>query len=412
MKFFTSISIAILTGALALCCAGIVASACTEWYNVSSFEGKAGFIVVGIALLGGLAGLVIGFAVAWIVASEVSPWFFKGLGLSCGIVLALSALATLFSWVMADFPPKIDGDELYLLVEYRMPAEETELPEPSRDTSVILTSKDSWGVRRVEWNELELDEARHEEGRWILPGGVFLFSSRKERFLYMQIAGETRADCLVPLPRKPGLAYEQWSDWLPLPDLQGQDNIISYRIRVQRIEPSPPPPDPEIKIAEEFAALDQASPLIEWLKYVEYDQPPERINTAMKMIETRQEELALAIRSDDSAERTSALLATTRLSQIMPAVSAAVLEDGREIEAAIRRFNEMMPDDPNSLSVQVELRSRFSNWHRAWWNVHQRTDIDARPPVQNILDLALIRAKETSMDEIVINARAHLDGIK
>ncbi len=102
MKFILSISVAILSGALATLCAGLIASACIEWYNISSFEGKAGFFLVGIALLGGLAGLIIGFVTNWIIMSGVSPGFLKGLGLSWSIVVVRIGLGELSSVLVED----------------------------------------------------------------------------------------------------------------------------------------------------------------------------------------------------------------------------------------------------------------------------------------------------------------------
>ncbi len=230
--------------------------------------------------------------------------------------------------------------------------------------------------------------------------------------IHVMIDGETTATFFVTRPRWPGRRHEKWSKWLSYPT-QGDSKWrgTSYRFRVQRIIPSPPSPDPEVLLVDAFPALDPESPLIEWLEYVNYDQLPERINTAMSVIESRQEELAQLIRSDDIDVRKSAMEAVIRLSHIAPVVTEVVLADGKEIETNIRRFNTMTPTDPEFYNFQIELRSRFSYWHRAWWNIHQRTDVDARPPVQKILDLAEIRARETSMDEIVINARAHLGGI-
>ncbi|MCP4143362.1 MAG: hypothetical protein GY755_24255 [Chloroflexi bacterium] len=60
------------------------------------------------------------------------------------------------------------------------------------------------------------------------------------------------------------------------------------------------------------------------------------------------------------------MMAVIRLSHIIPVVTAAVEADGEEIEADIRRFNTMEPDDPEFYNFQMALRSRFSYWHRAW----------------------------------------------
>jgi hypothetical protein len=97
MKMISFIFIPILTGAFALFCAGLVANACVDWYKISGFEGKAGYFIVIVAIFGGFAGLVIGGVTAWIISSGVSPGFFKGLGISWGIVTVTSLLAALFS---------------------------------------------------------------------------------------------------------------------------------------------------------------------------------------------------------------------------------------------------------------------------------------------------------------------------
>jgi hypothetical protein len=60
MNWLASIVIALLTGALGLVCAGIVASAWARWYHVSNFEGAAGYFVASTALLGGVVGVVLG----------------------------------------------------------------------------------------------------------------------------------------------------------------------------------------------------------------------------------------------------------------------------------------------------------------------------------------------------------------
>jgi hypothetical protein len=51
---------AVLSAALALIGAGLVALGCVRWYAVTSFEGASGYFVVGIALVGGVLGCLIG----------------------------------------------------------------------------------------------------------------------------------------------------------------------------------------------------------------------------------------------------------------------------------------------------------------------------------------------------------------
>jgi hypothetical protein len=418
MSWFSSIVIALLTGVLGLVCAALVAATSASWYHVSSFEGKAGYFVVAIAFLGGVAGLILGLVTARVVAAGADPGFLKALGLAGGIALGLAGVGAGISWGLADIPPKIGGQYLDLAVEIRLPAGETNSPASvTGDSHLRLGSLFNHTMRKSEMGELKIAEARYEDGRWIIPGTVHLFTTRGKRTL-MQTSEEAGGGFIVPLPAvRPGKKNEQWSGWEPQPrrgNLPWPDSRPSYRFRVVRQippPPSPPPPDPKAIEAERFAALKPDAPLQEWLGFLTYEAPAERAKAVTKVVEERPTELAAAIRSPESRVRELALSAVTHLTNVAPEVSEAVLAEGREIADGIRRFNGMKEDDASSHNVQMDLRSRFSDWHHAWWTVHQKTGVDGRPPVQEILNLALVRAKEPSMDEIVANARAHLGGL-
>ncbi len=89
MGWIASFAVAILTSVAAMFGAGAVASLVVDWYNVSSFEGGSGFFVIGMALIGALAGFVIGLVVSRIVAARARPSFLKGLGASVGTVAVI-----------------------------------------------------------------------------------------------------------------------------------------------------------------------------------------------------------------------------------------------------------------------------------------------------------------------------------
>jgi hypothetical protein len=175
--------------------------------------------------------------------------------------------------------------------------------------------------------------------------------------------------------------------------------------------PPPPAPDPEVVEAQQFAALKPEAPLSEWLAFMRPDAPEQRSQSIMKVVETRPAELAELIRSTNAATREAALSAATQLKQITPEIRDAVSAEGREIAEGLRRFNTMKSDDPNLWSAQLELRSRFAYWKRAWWTVHRALGLDGRPPVQEIHDLAMVRSKDTTMDEIVVGAKAILNAL-
>lgn len=418
MSWLASIGVAILTGALALFLAGFVANACVTWYRVSGFEGKAGYFVVATALLGGIAGFVLGLVLARLVAAGAIPGvgrgFGPGLGVACAVVLGIAAVVALVCRLLADVPPRLRGQELMLQVELRLPSGAASPVELSGKSSITLGSVVARRRRSAREGTLAPADARLIDGRWVVPGEVFLFTGRGERLLEVQLDGKSAGGFLMPVPARPCAAHEQWSDWLPRP-LPGHepwpDDKISYRFRVRPIEPPPPPPDPEALAAEEFAALPDDAPLAARLAFLAHDAPQERAAAILAAAQARPDELAKAIASDDAELRAAALRAVMLQPSVPQAVVDAVLVEGRAIADAVSRFNTMASDDPEFWNVQIELRGRFTHWKHAWWGVQQRLGLDGRPPVQAIHDLALVRAKETSMDEIVVNARVILDAL-
>jgi hypothetical protein len=269
--------------------------------------------------------------------------------------------------------------------------------------------------RKSRDGKLKFAEARLENGRWVIPAEVLLFTMRGHRSIDFAMGDRSFGGFLIPLPARPGKKFQQWSDWFPNPP-PGRppwpDTEPSCRFRLQQILPPPPPPDPAVVDARNFAALKPEAPLSECLSFLNRCAPTERYQAVDKVIEQRPTELAQLIRSKDSNLREPALAAVARLSQVTPEISDAVLAEQCQLAAELKRFNNMKAEDPKFYEVQIQLRTRFNYWHRAWWTVHQLTRVDGRPPVQELLDLANIRAKDSTMDEIVASAQAHLDGIK
>jgi hypothetical protein len=415
MSWIASIFIAVLTAALGLFAAGLLANAAVGWYRISSFEGGSGYFVVGIALLGGFVGLIVGIIVARVAGAGAGLGFLKSLGLSLGSVAVLAGLAALPTRFLADVPPEIDGEPLDLLVEVRLPAGDT-TPPASRigEPQITLGSLVNHRQRRSATGEVRVAESRLEDGRWIVPGVVPVFTSRGLRTVGMELGGKEVAGFLVPLPARPGRRFEEWSGWLPRPPAGSPawpDSKPSYRFRVQRQIPPPPPPDPGVAEAAEFAALDPDGPLDAWLRFLQPSGPADRLQAVMEVVERRQPDLADAIRSDVDTTREAALYAVTMLTHVTPEVSKAVLDDQREILGEIRRFNVLTEQDEGYYELGNELRTRFNYWHRAWWTVHRLTGVDGRPPVQEVLDLARVHPGDGFMQEIEVNGRAHLDGI-
>ncbi len=242
MGWLTALFIALLTGALGLVSAGWIASLGTRWFRVSSFEGASGYMVIGVALMGGAAAFIIGLIVSRVVGHAADPGFFKALGASWLAILTLAALALLVCRSLAHIPPVIGGRQLMLHVEVRLAAEETTHPCASESAlSFTLSSV----VRRVQRSSktgtVDMPHIRCEDGRWIVPASVFLFTRRGWRCISLHRDGKSLAGFIVPLPARPGTKYEEWSEWGPRgrPGHPWPAENAAYRFRVERIEPEP-----------------------------------------------------------------------------------------------------------------------------------------------------------------------------
>jgi len=236
-----SIFIGVVTSAAATVLAGLVAILAVDWYQITGREGASGYFVAAIALLGLVAGLLIGIVVARIVAGRPSPGFLKALGMSLGIVVGLAGAAAALARSFADVPPRIDGEPLLLAVEVRWPAGQRQSPASDPGEGFLtLGSVDrlSHTQRASTRGPLWKEDARLVDGRWIAPGAVEVFTSRGLRSLDVAIDTTSLGGFIVPLPARPGKRDLEWSGWLPESIGDGRpwpDDKLSYRYRAQRI---------------------------------------------------------------------------------------------------------------------------------------------------------------------------------
>lgn len=239
MSRAAAVMTALGSGAVGMVAAGAVANACVVWFRISSFEGKSGYFVVGLALLGLVLGVVIGIVVPLVLGVLRPP---AGAGTAfagaCGVVVGLAGVAAVVCRAVADVPPTLDGRELMLEVEIRLPADE-QLPDAAtaEDSFVSLGSVVRGQLRNTERGLLGLDAARAEGGRVVVPGEVFVYTSRGARALQVHLAGRFRGAFFLPLPAYPRREFEDWSDWLPYTQADGApwpESEVSYRFRVRR----------------------------------------------------------------------------------------------------------------------------------------------------------------------------------
>lgn len=238
---YLAISVAIT--ALGLILAGVLGSACVDWYQISSFEGKSGYFVVGVALLGAILGLGIAIVTLACLRPSHGPSLLHALAWASGLVGACAVIASYLAWAYADIPPTIDGQQLLLDVELMLPVD-SPAPEPGPADvehslhTLRLYSTERGTVRASQEGTLDVANARFEQGRWILPGSVELFTQRGALSIHFQVGGQDMMGFLLPLPSRPTRAAFEWNPWSPRPKPPAPpwpDSQPSYRVRVRQM---------------------------------------------------------------------------------------------------------------------------------------------------------------------------------
>jgi hypothetical protein len=216
MSWIASVLVALLAAAIGLVLAGFIASHAVSWYRISSFEGGAGYFVVGMALLGAIAGFVIGLVTSRFVATSAHPSAWYAIGWSQLILIGLAAIIAGIARLSADVAPKLDGEELLLMVEIQWPA--TPATSPATDTTtrrLKLYASHDHVTRASRDGALWMEDAHQVDGRWVVPGAVAVWTSRGDRVLTVDPAIDGMSGFLVPLPAWPKKAQLEWSPWMP-----------------------------------------------------------------------------------------------------------------------------------------------------------------------------------------------------
>ncbi len=407
MSWTSSFFIAALTGVLGLVVAGLVTAACSEWLNVSNREGAAGYLMVAMALVGGIAAFVLGLVLSRVIAGMPEPGFFKALGISCGAVVALGGVALGIGWLKADFSPKIDGKDLALAIEVRTP-KDFAIPTTADEYGIYASVRVPGSGRHQQHGKLDLQQARQVDGRWIVTAIVPLHTSSSSKVMDVRFSKEHSLTFWLPLRSHPNRSDLEWSNWFdsgwdvgtaePPPEKK-----FNLRYKVQLVEPPPPAPTKEDIDAQEarekqaaFDALGAYTPIVKWFPYTVHGAPASRIATAVKHITARPdyttELAALMVDEDDDTARNALYLV-----EHLPAPQTALLKPlaaaGNHIAGLLRQVNSNAAKDdaypPGAASVSV----RFSAWMTAVRALRENSGGDLTHELGEILQLTRMRTK-------------------
>src|SRR5207248_2231609 len=143
-----------------------------------------------------------------------------------------------FCWVGADHPPKIDGKNLALDFELKIPPAiqlPAELSDYNVRASLYANNRDN------RYAKIDINSIRKIEGFTIIPGTAELMSSSANRQLLASIGNEPGPSQFVEinLPARPRKENEEWSNWTfatehaDLTPVADPERIsVRYRVRV------------------------------------------------------------------------------------------------------------------------------------------------------------------------------------
>ncbi len=395
MGWLLSLGVSLFTGIVTLVASGFVADVATKWFNVNEREGGRGYAVVFLALLGFVAGCVIGLIVARIVAAGGRGGGWRALGLSLGTVSVILGLILGLSWLQTDHPPYLDGRTVDLLVEIRLPAgEERPTEESLRGTLLQLytSERESNGVT------LGPEGLRREGDRWIVPSRLLIFNRGTGRSLGISRPNAPEVRGPVKLPAWPTRADEKWSEWWVADRATEKDARVppDYRYAIAVNVPTIEPDDeaaPKVAAAEKarFDALDGRAPIVEWLAFTRSANPGLR-GIAVRIASERLPELVDVILGDDPESSAKALHAVACFKKADPLLAAPIHEIGRRLRTDLERFNALPADDEAAVRLARAIETRFADWHPAVVRLHLDNVLDGRAEFQPVHDLARGRA--------------------
>lgn len=374
MNWLVSIGIGLVTAIISAALTAWIADMAVRWQRVSSFEGAAGYAVVAFVLIA----LILGFVIGVVTSRFAPPSYLPAQGMALAVAGGVIAIGTFLAWVTGDQPPTLDGDTLIIQAEFRFPAgwEPERAIRSGQGNYSYLTPLGMGNERRQGYmGEANFKSARQENGQWIVPVDVYLFTTRTPRLLSITLANKSRAEFALKLPARPDRSHLAWSNWISDGFLQEVGKPpregYSYRLRLVKSE--------ELERAEkaaaqalvdqrkrDFAALKPDSPITDWLRFIDEDATGEERGAATAMIQKRAAELAPVLRSNDRRALLRALRALDFYTfKFDPALAEPLIDAGRQIPEIVKRARAAGSQEDPDLAAQVEAKFILMAWHES-----------------------------------------------
>jgi hypothetical protein len=235
MRWIRALAVGAIAAILAYIFAFIVGSIVMGVRGMGDFEGERSmFVAFVLAPAGLLVGLIAGIAFGQ-RAGQGPGHFFKQLGLAIVTTSALIAIVGLLGYTTADRPPTVDGKELEVAFEVRIPPSST-LPADLKIAAFMVSL--TGGDRDYRFADVQFDATRTEDGARVIPGAAGLYTHSNHRQLLVGTGPSQMFD--LPLPPTP-VPSNGWSEWLapttfadltPIPD--AEKLALRYQVRFAR----------------------------------------------------------------------------------------------------------------------------------------------------------------------------------
>jgi MFS family permease len=238
MRFLRAFAVGLITAVAGMFLAIFASDYLTRLYHVSDMEGQRGMTVIFLfAPLGIIVGFVVGIVVALRARWPGFIGFVKTQGLSILVTIALATVVSGLFWVAADKPPKINGNNLTLDFELKVPPA-IRVPSESTPNNIYASLYASNRDNRLAI--LDFKSIARPDGYVIIPGTAELMSHSADRELLASMGNETGASQFIHLnlPAAPRKEDETWSQWIlatqradlsPVPE--PERIAVRYRVR-------------------------------------------------------------------------------------------------------------------------------------------------------------------------------------
>jgi hypothetical protein len=215
MRVLRAFGIAVITGLAGMFLAFFAAEWLTRLYHVSNFEGERAYAVVFLfAPAGFVAGFVIGFVGGIFFRAPAFLGYLKAQTLSILATLCLIGSVSGFAWLNSDHTPHINGKNVALEFEVKIPPAvqlPAELNSHTLGVSLYASRRDYRGA------EIDFNAIKKSDASTIVPGSAILRSRSADRELlawYGEVSKPAQVINLVDLAPTPRAPTENWSDWI------------------------------------------------------------------------------------------------------------------------------------------------------------------------------------------------------